>query len=149
MFFRRVFFLAACVVVSACATKPRTEPVVSKVCVNFGKMPEEEAGYLKRKATVYLKEQGFILVDAGCEAETRFTTLGQFQAEVLGGWLNRSSGYWSMEGFVTATHGSKQVLDDYPVDLRRYGTKQELLDALAWQTVRPVTWLFQPPPQAK
>lgn len=137
--------LAVAAAAAGCATGPRTEPMVSTVCLEMPGMPAAELEFVRKRAGTYLAEYGYTLA-AGepCEATTKFQQLGQFQGEVLPGLFRAGSGYWSMEGMVSVTRAGRADLEDDAVDLRRYSTKQELLEALAWQTVRPITWLYQP-----
>lgn len=129
-----------------CATKSEPLPVARSVCIEVPQGTPQEVDYVRRKATGFLKDYGFPVVEFGCEVAVKYAPFGSFQAEAVtnhGFWVSRS-GYWSQEGIVSVKRGDKAVLEDHQVNLRGYSSKQYLLDDLAWQAVRPVTWLFSP-----
>lgn len=137
--------LALAAALTACAT-PLPLPVAQRICVDIPQETPHEVAYAMRKAAQYLAERDFTLAVDACDARISYLAFGHFQADTITArpfWLSRS-GYWSQEGMLTVEHQGMKVLEDYPVDLRGYATKQLLLDDLAWAVVRPATWLFQP-----
>jgi hypothetical protein len=142
--------LAAPVILAAvtgCANRPDL-PIAKTICMEAPQGSPQEAEYVRRKAAEYSREHGFRIVDSACDVAVKYTPFGAFQGESAvhhGFWISRS-GYWSQEGIVSLNQGTKTILQDYPVNLRGYSSKQELLDALAWQVVGPVTWHFQSEP---
>ena len=138
-------FLAAAV--AGCTTAPPLPPAQT-VCLEVAQESPTEVDYVKRKAREFMKDQGFQLVEQQCDVAVKYDRFGAFQGETVTAhpfWISRN-GYWSQEGIVHVKQGQQFVLQDYPVNLRGYSTKQSLLDDLAWQAVRPVTWLFRPGP---
>jgi hypothetical protein len=133
-------------VLPGCATKSEPLPVARSVCIDVPQSTPQEVDYVRRKATGFLKDYGFPVVESGCDVAVQYAPFGSFQAEAVtnhGFWVSRS-GYWSQEGIVSVKRGEKAVLEDHQVNLRGYSSKQYLLDDLAWQAVKPVTWLFSP-----
>ena len=134
-------------IAAGCANRPDL-PIAKTICMEAPQGTPQEADYVRRKATEYSREHGFRIVDSECDVAVKYTPFGAFQGESAvhhGFWISRS-GYWSQEGIVSLHQGTKPILQDYPVNLRGYSSKQELLDALAWQVVGPVTWHFQSEP---
>ena len=100
-----------------------------------------------RRTTSYLKEYGLSQVSSGCDVSIRYQAFGGFQAELVGGLVKK--GYWSQEGSVTISHLGKSIIQDEPIVLRGYDSRQEILDATAWQVVKPVTKAFLAGQQSK
>jgi hypothetical protein len=148
-----VALLTAAFALSGCANHPDL-PIAQTICVEVAQETPTEVAYVKRKAAEYIGpyyDYGFRVVESGCEVQVKYDQFGGYQGETAqhrGFWISRN-GYWSQEGIVTVTAGGKVLEQDRAIALRGYGTKQELLDALAWQIVRPVTWHFQTKPSQK
>lgn len=138
---------------AGCANQPDL-PIAQTICVDIPQETPAEVAYVKRKAAEYAGPYygyGFRVVDSGCQVQVKYDRFGGFQGESAvhhGFWISRN-GYWSQEGIVTVTAGGRVLEQDRAIALRGYGSKQELLDALAWQVVRPVTWHFQSAPSKR
>lgn len=136
-------FTALILLATACATQPK--PMVHSVCVEIKDLPDYEIAFLLKHTAQYLNESHFSQATTGCDVAAKFQPFGKFQGEVVGP-LGAESGYWSQEGSVTVIRGEVTVLEDEQVSVRGQDTRQNALDALAWQIVKPVTKLFRPVP---
>jgi hypothetical protein len=136
-----VGFTALILLATACATEPK--PVVHSVCVEIKDMPEHETTFILKHTAQYLNESHFSQATTDCDVVVKFQPFGKFQGEVVGP-LGAKSGYWSQEGSVTVIRGGVTVLEDEQISVRGQDTRQDALDALAWQVVKPVTKSFRP-----
>ena len=135
---------------TSCATRPDL-PIAKTICLDAQQETPTEVAYVRRKAAEFIGERGFQIVDKDCEVSVQYDRFGAFQGETATSrvfWISRN-GYWSQEGIVTVTAGGKTLEQDMQVALRGYSTKQDLLNDLAWQIIRPVTWHFQSAPTTK
>ena len=127
---------------ASCATKPKQ--VVNGVCVDVSNLPAYETAFMLKRSAAYLHEYGLSQVAAGCDVTVKYQAFGEFQAEVVSGFAGMyKKGYWSQEGNVTINHRGSVVLDDEPILLRGYDSRQEVLNETAWQMVKPVTKAFR------
>jgi hypothetical protein len=117
--------------------------VVHSVCVEIKDMPEHESTFVLKHTADYLKESHFTQATTGCDVVVKFQPFGKFQSEVVGP-LGVKSGYWSQEGSVTVLREGITVLEDEQISVRGQDTRQDALDAIAWQIVKPVTKSFRP-----
>lgn len=148
---RSAAFSLAALLAGGCATTSVPLPPAQSVCVDVPQSTPQEVDYVRRKATQFLRDYGFPVVETGCDVVVTYAPFGSFQGETVshgGFWVSRS-GYWSQEGIVAVKQGNRTMLEDHQVNLRGYSSKQYLLDDLAWQAVKPVTWLFSPPAKQK
>ena len=141
-------FVALATALIGCATP--TGPVVQRVCVQQSVGSPDENAFLSRKAAEYLLQYGFELAESSCDVTAKFSVFGGFQAETIargiaGAFQAGRSGYWSIEGILTVTRGGSTVVEDQSIELRGYGSKQELYAGLAWEIVKPVTKRFRSP----
>jgi hypothetical protein len=139
MISRLMIIGAAALLECSCATRPRV--AIQSVCVEFKDMPEHEVAYMRKRTASYLGEYGLSQAASGCDVNVKFQPFGTFQGEIAGGIVK--AGYWSEEGTVTITHNGQTVLEDEPIALRGYDSRQSVLDATAWQAVKPVTKKFR------
>ena len=130
---------AAALIVSSCATQPK--PVIHSVCVEIKEMPEHETAFMLKRTAKYLGEYHMSQATTGCDVVAKFQPFGKFQAEIVG---LVKSGYWSQEGNVTVTHNGVVFLEDEQISVRGQDSRQDALDATAWQIVKPVVKSFRP-----
>lgn len=148
-FVNRIFTAVLFILLAGCASRP-TGPVVRQVCLQQSVGNPEESAFLARREAEYLQEYGFVLSESGCEVTAKFTVFGSFQGEVIAGGIMGAfqagrSGYWSIEGILAVTHAGVPVVEDQPIALRGYRSKQDLYAALAWEIVEPITKRFRSP----
>jgi hypothetical protein len=138
--FQQAIQLSAVMLVASCVTGPK--PVIYSVCVEIAGLPQHEVDFMLKRTQSYLAEYGLMQSSSGeCDVKTKYQPFGNFQAEAIGGIVK--SGYWSQEGNVTVTRDGRPIVEDDQVILRGYDSRQDLLDAVAWQTVKPVTKAFK------
>ena len=142
-------FTALTVALAGCASPP-TGPAVQRVCVQQAVESPDENAFVSRRAAEYLHQYGFELADSSCDVTAKFSVFGGFQAEIIargiaGAFQAGRSGYWSIEGVLTISRGGLTVVEDEPIELRGYGSMQELYAGLAWEIVKPVTKRFRSP----
>lgn len=122
---------------SACGSRRESVrpelPTIETVCVVIEGVSEPGMSFAIRKTSQYLAEAGFRFVESGCDISTSYTAFNHGQWEVLNRTLfgTRSSNSWRTEGVIALRQGVRVVVEDERVDLRDYGTMQDLLDALA------------------
>ena len=112
-------------------------PSADSVCIVLHGMSDPGAPFVKRKAALYLAEEGFRLVETGCDVTLTYTNFNQGQWELLTQSLigTKSSNAWRAEGVVALHQGAAAIVEDKRVDLRDYSTMQDLLDDLASEIV--------------
>ena len=139
--------MALALALAGCASP--TGPTVQRVCIQQSVGSPDENAFVARKAAEYLRQYGFSIAESSCEVTAKFSVFGGFQGEVvargiIGAFQAGRSGYWSIEGILTVSRDGLSVLEDEPIDLRGYASKQELYAGLAWEIVKPITKKFRP-----
>jgi hypothetical protein len=135
-----VIIVCAVLFSAACATGPKQ--IVRSVCVEIAGLPQHEVEFMLKRTQVFLTEFNLVQSSSGeCDVTTKYQPFGNFQAEEIA--FIGKSGYWSQEGSVTVTRDGRPVVEDYPINLRGYDSRQALLDAVAWQVVKPVSKAFK------
>jgi len=122
-------------------------PIAETVCLQIDGVKETEKGLLTRKATAYLGEHGFRVVESDCDLKLGYSALDQQQWELMAQSLvgTRSSSSYRVEGLVSLRNRRGEVItEDQPVDLRDYDSKTEVIEALAWEMVGYITDGFRP-----
>ena|SRR3990167_859155 len=139
------------IVLSGCAAhraQARAKlPIAETVCLQIDGVKEPEKGLLARKAMAYLGEYGFRVVESNCDLKLGYRALDQQQWELMAHSLvnTRSSSSYRVEGLVSLWDRSGAVIsEDQPVDLRDYGSKSEVIEALAWEMVGYIAEGFRP-----
>ena len=139
--------MALALALAGCASP--TGPTVQRVCIQQSVGSPDENAFVARKAAEYLRQYGFSLAESSCEVTAKFSVFGGFQGEmiargIIGAFQAGRSGYWSIEGVLTVSRDGLSVLEDEPIELRGYASKQELYAGLAWEIVKPITKKFRP-----
>lgn len=153
--FQVFVFSAVVLALSGCAARREGAraklPVIRSVCVGLQGIPDPGQSYVKRRAAHYLTEAGFKFVEADCDATASFTAFSSGVWEILERplFVKRSSNSWRTEGIVSIRMGNELVLEDQPVELRDYGTMQDVLDALAAEIAVAVSSHFRSPLEPK
>jgi hypothetical protein len=121
-------------------------PTAETVCVVIQGISDPGAPFLRRKAASYLAEEGFRLVEAGCDVTVTYTSFNHGQWELIERSLfgTKSSNAWRAEGVVALHRGTTLIVEDKRVDLRDYSTMQDLLDKLASKIVEVVPMHYRP-----
>jgi hypothetical protein len=134
--------LVAAAVLASCAT-PNTGPYVTFVCIEADIRPPEARAWFDKKAAGYLKEYGFSLAKEGCEVTAKYTRLGDFDGKPVQPGVTEVRGYWREEGVVNVIYEGRIVVEHVEVEMRRYETRMDLLEDLAWEVIEPVTRNFR------
>jgi hypothetical protein len=139
------------IVLSGCAAhraQARAKlPIAETVCLQIDGVKEPEKGFLTRKATAYLGEQGFRVVESNCDLKLGYSALDERQWELMARSLlgTRSSTSYRVEGLISLSgRGGEVISEDQPVDLRDYGSKSDVIEALAWEMAGYITESFRP-----
>jgi hypothetical protein len=146
---------ASVLALSGCAARREAAraklPVISTVCVDVQGITDPGRSFAKRRTAYYLTEAGFKLVEADCDATATFATFNSGDWEILERSLfgKRSSNSWRTEGVISIRRGNEVILEDQRVDLRDYGTMQDLLEAVAADIAEAVSSHFRSPRESK
>lgn len=122
-------------------------PPADTVCLQTIGVSEPERGLLQRKIKAHLADEGFRLVETGCDVELSYTALDQSKWEMINtAFGGRTKSSYRAEGVLTlkARNGSV-VIEDEEINLRDYGSRVELIEGLAWEIARPVPQYFRSP----
>lgn len=122
-------------------------PTAETVCLSINGISEPGLSFAKRKAAPYLAEEGFRLVESGCDLTVTYTTFNHDQWRMIrqqGLLGTKSSNAWSIEGIASLNRGSTTIVEDKRIDLRDYATMQDLLDDLASELVEIVGEHYRP-----
>jgi hypothetical protein len=121
-------------------------PTADTVCIVLEGVGDPGASFLIRKAKAYLDEDGFRLVDAGCDVTATYTDFNHGEWEILTSTLlgTRSTNAWRAEGVVALRRGATTVVEDEGINIRDQSTMQDLLDELASRIVEKVDTYFRP-----
>jgi hypothetical protein len=134
-----ILLLGAILFIVSCATQPK--PVIHSVCVDIRDLPPHEVEFMLKHTQSYLAEYGMVQSPGDCDVQVKYQPFGKFQAEEIGAIVK--AGYWSQEGNVTVSWNGRPVVEDDQINVRGSDSRQDLLDAVAWQVVKPVTKAFK------
>lgn len=136
-----ISILALAIGLTACASRPKQ--AANRVCVHAEGLQKIEEDYLQKKTELWLAESGFTPSSTACDVTVKYVRFGSLQGgEIIS--IFGKSGYWSMEGIANITYKGQTALEDKPINLRGYSTKQDLLDGLADELSGLVYKRFQP-----
>ena len=129
---------------SACST-PGPKEKIGTMCFSIKGMPEQEEGFLIRRAAEALSKSGFAYATTGCDGTLVYERFATTQgAEVsTSKYVSTVSRTWNEEGIASLVRAGKPIYQDRPIDLQGYSTKQELLDDLAKSLVRQLAKRFE------
>jgi Winged helix-turn helix len=97
--------------------------------------------FMLKHTQSYLAEYGMVQSSGDCDVKVKYHPFGKFQAEEIGAFVK--AGSWSQEGNVTVTWSGRPIVEDDQISVRGSDSRQDLLDAVAWQVVKPVTKAFK------
>lgn len=143
-----MLMLMACQSIHNMAHPSKPEARSVSVTVNGADLPKHEMDYLNKTIRTYISEYGFIPVAENPDVEIVYRAWGDFRGgnTTRTGFWGQQVGvsYWCHEGVFTIKHKGVVFQEDSQVNLQGYTTKQDLLNGLAWELVKPVTQHFKP-----
>ena len=121
-------------------------PTADTVCIVLEGVGDPGASYVMRKAKANLDEDGFRLVDVGCDVTATYTDFNHAEWEILTRtWIGtKSTNAWRTEGVVALRRGTTTVVEDEGINIRDQSTMQDLLDELASSIVEKIDANFRP-----
>ena len=141
----------AALLLPGCAAKRPPLPTANTVCLVLEGLKEPGAPFVKRKIASQLLEEGFRLVDTGCDITLTYTNFNSGEWEMINRTLfgTKSSNAWRAEGVVALFQGGKPVVEDERIDRRDYKTMQDLLIDISSDIVGVVTDHFRSASKSK